>query len=281
MPYKWLKFFILWIPTITIGIWEYVRHTFLLSYISMDLGNFLAPLLVLLVTITLLRGLFVKMEQTQEALQRERMMKASFEQREQLARDLHDGISQSLFLLSVKLDRLEKLQSSEEAKRMTEQIRGTVKHVYEDVRQSIANLQSDVLSTDPAWMNALHSLADEMLSSGSRVEIDWRIPDELLSNKAKVELLAMIREALMNVRKHADADLAIVRCVPTDEGMFRCEIIDNGVGAAATSFEAKGRYGVKMMRDRAKQMGWQMNLKSVPGHGTTVEIMNRRPNHNG
>ena len=46
MSYKQMKWLILIIPTLTIGIWEYVRHEFLLPYISMDLGNLLAPVIV-------------------------------------------------------------------------------------------------------------------------------------------------------------------------------------------------------------------------------------------
>lgn len=280
MPYKWLKFLILWIPTITIGLWEYIRHTFLLSYVSMDLGNFLAPVLVLVVSMTLLRGLFAKLEHTQEALQHERLMKASLEQREQLARELHDGISQSLFLLSVKMDRLEHAESKEEAEQTSEQIRGTIKHVYEDVRQSIANLQSAPVTADVSWMNTIHTLAEEMrLTSGIHVGLDWRLSDGMLTNKGKIELLAIISEALMNVRKHTHADQATVSCTEMTvdgERIFCCEIKDNGAGSTPGAFEAKGRYGIKMMRDRAERMGWHFEIHSGPGQGTSVAITNRR-----
>ncbi|MFX3632978.1 MAG: sensor histidine kinase [Candidatus Pristimantibacillus sp.] len=280
MPYKWLKFLILWIPTITIGLWEYIRHAFLLSYISMDLGNFLAPVLVLVVSMTLLRGLFAKLEHTQEALQHERLMKASLEQREQLARELHDGISQSLFLLSVKMDRLEQAESKEEARQTTEQIRGTIKHVYEDVRQSIANLQSAPVTADVSWMNTIHTLAEEMrLTSGIQVALDWRLTDGMLTNKGKIELLAIISEALMNIRKHTHADQAAVSCteITVDgEREFCCNIKDNGAGAAMEAFEAKGRYGIKMMRDRAERMGWLFDINSESGQGTIVTITSKR-----
>ncbi|MFF2483752.1 sensor histidine kinase [Paenibacillus sp. NPDC058071] len=276
MSYKWLKFLILWIPTVTIGLWEYTRHAFLLPYISMDLGNLLAPLIVLAVTLTLLRGLFAKLEQTQEALQRERMNKAALEQREQLARELHDGISQSLFMLSVKMDKLEKAASEEAAKETREQIRGTIKHVYEDVRQSIANLQSAAVQADVTWMKAIHMLAEEIRqTSGIRVSFEWRISEDALSSKAKIELLAIIREALLNVRKHAGATEAVVRGEETPAGGtfgFRCSIADDGTGAAPSELEANGKYGVKMMRDRAEKMGWSFELKSGEGRGTRVEI---------
>ncbi|WP_336788110.1 sensor histidine kinase [Paenibacillus sp. MMO-177] len=274
MSYKSLKFLILWIPTIVVGLWEYVRHVFLLPYISMELGNFLAPALVFLFTLTLLRGLFGKLEQMQEALQRERVSKASFQQREQLARELHDGISQSLFLLSVKLDKLEHMELSDNARETTVQIRQTVKHVYEDVRQSIANLQSPAVIVDDSWLTAIHSAVNDLLqNSGVRAQLDWQLPEGVLSNKQLVELQSIIREALMNVRKYAQATEVWVIIRQQGEEGFVCEIRDNGVGAESGQIEAKDRYGIRMMRDRAEQMGWTFDIKSAIGKGTSVRIL--------
>ncbi|GLX67145.1 sensor histidine kinase [Paenibacillus glycanilyticus] len=273
MSYRTLKFLILWIPTIVVGLWEYVRHVFLLPYISMDLGNFLAPALVFLFTLTLLRGLFGKLEQMQEALQREQVSKAAFHQREQLARELHDGISQSLFLVSVKLDKLEHSELNEEAKETTVQIRQTVKHIYEDVRQSIANLQSPAVVVNDSWLNAIHSAAHDLLiNSGVRVQLDWQLPEGVLSNKQLVELQAIIREALMNIRKYAQATEVQVISRHVGKEDFMCEIKDNGIGASLSQIDAKDRYGVRMMRDRAEQMGWTFEINSAEKIGTTVRI---------
>lgn len=68
MSYKQMKWLILIIPTLTIGIWEYVRHEFLLPYISMDLGNWLAPVIVFLVSILFLTQLFSLIERNQAEL---------------------------------------------------------------------------------------------------------------------------------------------------------------------------------------------------------------------
>ncbi|WP_435169994.1 sensor histidine kinase [Paenibacillus glycanilyticus] len=273
MSYKSLKFLILWIPTIVVGLWEYVRHVFLLPYVSMELGNFLAPALVFLFTLTLLRGLFGRLEQTQEALQRERVSKASFQQREQLARELHDGISQSLFLLSVKLDKLERMELGDDARDTTVQIRQTVKHVYEDVRQSIANLQSPAVVVDDSWLTAIHGAVNDLLqNSGIRAKLDWQLQEGVLSNKQLVELQSIIREALMNVSKYAQAtEVRVISRQQGDED-FVCEIKDNGVGAEPSQIDAKDRYGIRMMRDRAEQMGWLFDIKSAVGEGTTVRI---------
>jgi signal transduction histidine kinase len=279
MSYKWLKWLILWIPTVTIGLWEYLRHTFLLPVISMDLGNLLAPVFVFLITLTLLRALFAKLEQTQETLQREQVVKAAFEEREQLARELHDGISQSLFMLSVKLDKLERSQIDSDTKQTTEEIKRTVRHVYDDVRQSIANLHDAPLPADMSWMQSIHHLTMEMeQTSGIRTSVEWQVQEGVLSHKQKVELLAIMREALMNAQKHAKAEQIMIRGksekgTEQSNSHFCCSITDDGIGVSADKLAVKGKYGVKMMQDRAEAMGWSVTVQPGNPRGTTVEII--------
>lgn len=62
MSYKQIKWMILLIPTITVGLWEYIRHQFLMPYLSMDAGNWLTPVIVYLVSVTLLSRLFLMLE---------------------------------------------------------------------------------------------------------------------------------------------------------------------------------------------------------------------------
>ena len=126
MTYKQLKWLILLVPTITVGLWEYVRHEYLLPYISMDTGTWLTPVTVLLVTFTLLTRFFSKMENIQKQLRIERAEKAALQEREQIAHGLHDGVAQSLFLLSIKVNQLEKLNVSEEDKYKLEELNKSI-----------------------------------------------------------------------------------------------------------------------------------------------------------
>jgi signal transduction histidine kinase len=282
LSYKWLKWLILWIPTIAIGLWEYIRHALLLPFISMDLGNLLAPLFVFAITFTLLRALFARLEQLQESLQSERVAKAAFEERAQLARELHDGISQSLFMLSVKLDKLEKSRTAEDFGQVTEQIRQTVRHVYEDVRQSIAGLHTAEPPIDGSWLQSLHSLSEELeRTCGVRTTIEWQVAEGKLSPRQKVELLAILREALMNVQKHANARNVTIKgqyaaVAAPDDSLFRCVVADDGGGVNERQLAEKGKYGVKMMKDRAEAMGWTLTVGSNRPHGTIIEVSGRR-----
>lgn len=275
MPNGRLKWWILLIPTLTIGLWEYVRHAFLLPYLSMDLGNVLAPFIVLAVTLTLSRSLFAKLEQSQAALQREQATSAALEERERLAGELHDGISQSLFLLAVKLDQLDDAAKDGPVKPLAASLRETVRVMHEDVRQAIANLQLPPSPDQAAWVMPLRELLGETAGiTEARAEFTWTISDQCLTDKEKVELHACVREALMNVRKHAKAAHVYVIGESDGAGGFRCAVEDDGAGFAVDPLRAPGRFGLRMVRDRAQRMGWTFAAERR-GDRTVVEWVKR------
>lgn len=270
-----IKWLILLTPTLTIGLWEYVRHAFLLPYMSMGLGNFLAPFIVLAVTLTLLRSLFARLEQSQDALQREKATSAALEEREGLARELHDGISQSLFLLAVKLDQLDNAIQEGPVKPLVLGLRETVQVMNEDVRQAIASLRLPPSPEKAAWVMPLRELLGETAGiTEARAEFKWTIPDASLSDKEKVELHACVREALMNVRKHAKASKVHVIGESDENGGFRCTVEDDGAGFAGDPLNSPGRFGLRMIKDRAARMGWAFAAERR-GDRTVIEWVKR------
>ncbi|WEK55195.1 MAG: histidine kinase [Candidatus Cohnella colombiensis] len=266
-----IKWLILIIPTLTIGLWEYVRHAFLLPYISMDLGNFLAPFIVLTVTLTLVRSLFIKLEHSHEALELEKSTSAALEERESLARELHDGISQSLFLLAVKLDQLDGLTEEGPVRQLSEGLRETVRVMNDDVRQAIANLRLPPSPEAAAWVVPLRELLGETAAvTEAKAQFTWTISDKSLTDKEKVELHACLREVLMNVRKHAKASHVYVIGESDDQGGFRCAVEDNGIGFTGNPLQSPGRFGLRMVKDRATRMGWSFSIERK-GDRTVVE----------
>jgi len=270
-----IRWFILWIPTLTVGLWEYLRHTLLLPYLSMELGNFLTPFILLAVMLTFVRALFRKLEESEEALRREKEAKAALEERERLAQQLHDGIAQSLFLLAVKLDRLEQAADAADpaaVRELTGQLRGTVRVMHDDVRQAIANLRQPPSPAEAAWVAPIRELLRETVElTEAEAAFRWEIPDEALTAREKVELHACLREALLNVRKHARATRVAVTGEMTADGGFRCAVTDNGVGFEGDPLARRDRFGLRMVRERAEKMGWSFRL-SRRGGETVLEL---------
>lgn len=274
MSYRQIKWLILIIPTLTIGIWEYIRHEYLLPYISMGLGNWLSPLIVLAVTMTLLLKLFSLMEHMQEELNLASKARTILEERERLARELHDGIAQSLFLLSVKLHRLEKDKPVTDFPLFGE-LRNTVRRVHEDVRQAISNLRYSSNEGLP-WTQAVDDMIrDLQKETGLEVDLKWDFPEDMLSSKEKVELFACVREALINVRKHAEARNVKVEFSKTETGWI-VTVEDDGRGLPDHPFAEPTHYGLRMIRERADEMGWNFAIGRVRKK-TRLEI--RKENH--
>jgi len=269
VTYKQIKWLILIIPTLTIGIWEYVRHEFLLPYISMELGNWLAPVFVLVVTLLFLTKLFKMIEHNQEELNRAKAVQAVMVEREKIARELHDGIAQSLFFLNAQMTRMERMKQAEGLP--MDKLKESVHRTNDYVRQAIANLRHTAKVDRNPWLQGVESLVDE-LHRETRLETDltWEIPEHQLTSKEKVELLAIIREALLNIHKHAIASRVRVHAMTTGTGWF-CEIMDNGIGFELETAIGGNRYGLKMMRDRANNMSWQLNIERKDGE-TRVTI---------
>lgn len=257
-----------------VGIWEWVRHQFLMPYISMDMGNVLTPVLVFMFSIVLLLPLFSLMERNQRELEQERSVKTALEARDLLAKELHDGMAQSLFLLSVRIDRLEQNRKNGEiSAENVEQIRKTVHEVNSYVRQAIVNLKVPVsaataFSLEQSVKEQLGAIASEVMID---VSLDWRLPEQALTSAEQAELLACIREAIINVRKHTRAGKVAVSA-HGDQQLWKVAVADDGGGIKHDNpFAVSGSYGLQIMKERTERMGWRLEIKSGP-EGTLVEI---------
>lgn len=261
MTYRQIKWLILLIPTISVGLWEYVRHTVLLPYISMNAGNWLSAIIVFLVTLYFLNILFGRLERMQQELQKERAEKAVLEEREKIAKELHDGIAQSLFFLSVQVNKLGN-ESGNDAEKYNK-LKKTLQHIHEDTRSAIQNLRSVPAESDITWTKSLHTFFDEMESQHDlKIHRNWQLTDENLTSKEKVELFACVREAIINVIKHAGTYEVWVEAKPVTSG-WTCNVLDNGTGFDQN--QNTDGYGLKIIQDRASSLDWKLKIESRSG----------------
>lgn len=263
MSDKQIKWLILIIPTMIIGLWEYIRHEFLLSYISMELGNWLSPLIVFFATMTFSVPLFQRYEQLQEQLKKEREEKAILQERERLAHELHDGIAQSLFLCTVQIKRMKQKKGKDQE---WETLDKHLRQIHDDVRHSISNLKSAPAPTlHSTFKTRITELTDQFYAdSGIKVFLELTIKEVELTAKEKIELLACLQEGLSNIRKHAHATNVHIDFHHTEKG-WSLKIEDNGQGFQENPFQKPDRYGLKIMRDRVASIQGTLTFKRQEG----------------
>ncbi|MDN4592362.1 sensor histidine kinase [Polycladomyces subterraneus] len=263
MSYKQIKWLILIIPTVVIGLWEYIRHEFLLPYISMELGNWLSPVFVFLVTITFLVRLFAIYEQLQEQLKKEQEEKAVLQERERLARELHDGIAQSLFLCSVQVNQMKHKQPSDQE---WEDLDKSLRQIHDYVRYSISNLKSPPSTTRTvAWKDRIQELVKQFrFNTGILTDLQMDMEENQLTNKEKIELFACIQEALTNIQKHAHATEVTIILITTKNG-WCLKVEDNGQGYSGNPFQQPQRFGLRIMQERAIELNATLSLSRQQG----------------
>jgi signal transduction histidine kinase len=191
------------------------------------------------------------------------------EERERIARELHDGIIQSLFAVGMGLQGTALVASSPETASRIDGAVDELDRVIRDLRNYIFGLRPGILA-DRQLDQALQELGDDLQKrTGARVEVD--VDAELaasLSSRSH-QIVQLTREALSNVARHAHAGRASVR-LAREGNTATLMIEDDGVG-----FDTGGRSGgngLRNMRERAEAMGGGMMIRSLAGKGTNLRL---------
>ena len=193
------------------------------------------------------------------------------EDRERIARDLHDTVIQRLFATgmslqgSVRMVRNDPAATIERIERAVDDLDLTVRYI----RTAIFGLASSQPSSESVRNRILAQAHDAAgpLGFEPRVLLDGPI-DTAVDDHIATELLATLREALSNVARHARASRAEVEVVVAD-GEVRLRVIDDGVGPPADD-QPRGN-GLNNMRARAAKLGGDLSLRAAEPSGTILE----------
>jgi signal transduction histidine kinase len=251
MSLRMLKLLTIVLPPFIIGGFEYLRHDIMLSYLSMEAGNFYITVITFILSYIFASWMFRRIESNNVKLAEVEARRAVYEDRERLARELHDDLAQTLFFLNVKL----KQGHLEEAK-------GAVLEIDNSLRQAIFNLRT--LPEEGAdFALRLHKwLADWEKITGIELIEHVAIARYAFSPAEEIQLFGIVQEAFTNIRKHSKANHAEIH-FHTDMTGLRLLISDNGCGLQPKATRTQ-HYGIDMMRKRASEIGGTFDLRSNP-----------------
>jgi PAS domain S-box-containing protein len=195
---------------------------------------------------------------------------AAIEERERLARDLHDAVSQTLFstsLIAESLPRVWDKRPEEVAPRLA-QLHRLTRGAMAEMRSLLMELRPErLLKAD--FVDLLKQLGDAGVSR-AELEIDVKAdPDIELPIEVKVAFYYIAHEAINNAIKHARASHIDVRFREEEDDMI-LSIVDDGCGFDKETTEAG--QGLVNMRERANAVDAELRLESSPGEGTQIII---------
>ncbi len=203
---------------------------------------------------------------------------AVLQERERLAREMHDGMAQLLGYINtqtIAVRKLLMLQQHDQAREQLSQMEDVARDLYADVREGILGLRT-VAVGQGGLLRSLRDYAEHYMHM-SDVEVDIKATDDAdcanLAPSAEVQLMRIVQEALTNVRKHAQATKASVEFRRVGNSLW-VVIRDNGHGFTLGRLPSTGwpRFGLQTMRERAEAIGGSLSVESSPGQGTTVQV---------
>ena len=200
------------------------------------------------------------------------------EERERIAREMHDSLAQVLGYVNTKAQAAEALLGSGQTERAAAQIgqlAEAARAAYADVREGILGLRTS-LGDDRGFVETLQNYLEQWQGQSGVAAALVAKPDPFparLTPIAEVQLLRIVQEALANVRKHAGASHAQVRLVFADH-VLEASIVDDGAGfdPDALGRTSLPRFGLATMRERAEAVGGTLAVSSAPRGGTTVVV---------
>ena len=198
---------------------------------------------------------------------------AVVDERERIGKDLHDGIIQSLYAISLSLEDVPELMADD-----ANEAAGRVDRAIDNLNAAIADLRQFVVGLRPEhvdrtdFIGLLAMLADQVRRDGV-IAVDLDLPSERVDLPAHTrgEVLQIAREALSNTARHAGASTARVS-LRRDDHALRLVLTDDGSGFDTSLDAPVGHHGLANMRDRAEALGGSLDLESDET-GTTIIVM--------
>ena len=233
------------------------------------LGITVGVLLIAVIWTVVLRR---RIREQMEVIRQKLRTSAVLEERNRIARELHDSLEQELAGITLQLDLA--VDSFHGAPRIAEQAvetaRNMSRHSMVEARRSVWDLRCHLLETGDL-VSALRQIVLPLVPRDGRVEVKIEGEQVRLPNTTEMNLLRIGQEAVGNAVKHGGARNIRVELRYTCASV-RLTVTDDGNGFDAGQPSRTGHFGVQDMRERAQSMGSELKIVSEPQRGSSVSV---------
>lgn len=210
--------------------------------------------------------------------EKQRIIEADEEARKELARDLHDGPTQSIAAIAMRINFIRSLMTKDPQQALgeLEKVEQLAKQTSKDIRGMLFTLRPLVLETQGLTAAVETVIARLREADGMNIKLNGGEHGDLLSDSAQSVVFSIVEEALGNARKYAEAQLVAVRFW-REQNLFVAMVQDNGKGFDVqdvnADYSSRGSLGMINMRERAERIDGSLKLESAVGQGTTITLV--------
>ena len=199
---------------------------------------------------------------------------AVVDERTRLAREIHDGLAQTLAFLKIQAAQMQNFLARGETEKLTNTLQAnyrTLSDAYVDARQAIDNLRRVPTNNLRDWIGQVAADFEQVNSQKVNLVIEEFSSEYPINIQA--QLIRIVQEALSNVRKHSGATSVSITGNHTPDS-YLIEIKDNGRGFSPQDNNADGssHYGLRGMRERSESIGADFQIISQAGQGTCISV---------
>ncbi len=266
LPWMWIL-----IPAACTGAFEAVRHRLLAGW-PMWVGNLACGMVALGASLAYYALTYRRIARLVFRLQQQEMEAARYQERERIAAELHDNISQTLFFCKVRLRALRQeldQGQAKEAAQAVQELGETVESLWDEVRKAIFALKTVDHPQEPLAAALRRRVLEFARQAGVEVDLQLAAALDRPEGPFREHVQAIVQEALWNVWKHSGATRVQVRA-EREGTTLRLTISDNGTGFDAQRWGPG--YGLEAMHRRAREAGGKLQVHSVPGEGTVIDV---------
>jgi signal transduction histidine kinase len=195
------------------------------------------------------------------------------QERREVGRELHDNVVQNLAYLNMKMEIVERYtyENPDIARSELQAARDLLDRTITELRRTIGEMRRPTPARH-GITGQLRSIAHTMAIEVSDVDLDLKqISGVQLVPEVERAVVGIVREALQNVRKHANANSVKLEVVRGEEELL-LQISDDGIGMGDPHHTMRpDHFGMEQMRELAEDLGGTLEVVSMPGHGTAIE----------
>jgi len=194
------------------------------------------------------------------------------QERSAMARELHDSIAQSLSCLKIHISCLQMQvdPASQESIQLLSTMRKETTIAYSQLRELITTFRLRLNQTG-FYANLQEIVKEFEQKLGFDFILDYQLPLNIIHTKYAIHLLQIIREALTNIYKHAEASQVTLNFTIEDNQVISISIEDDGIGIKHKN-QKDNHYGLIIMQDRAELLNGNLTVQSIPFKGTKVIV---------